>query len=182
MDEPWGESLAGELGAPVVETGEEVGGDGFAGFDFHGLEGVWPGFDEGVDFVPFLVAEEMEGGLEATVGLGLEEFGHDPVFKQGTALGVGADVAGIAHAEEPGGEAGIAEVELGGLDEALVEIGEPGADEEHEMAGLEDGEPGLGGDAGDAGVRRERGDIEQAGRCARHRAGRSAGRWRGPGC
>ena len=31
VDEPGSESLLGELGAPVGETGEKVGGDGFAG-------------------------------------------------------------------------------------------------------------------------------------------------------
>ena len=161
MDEPRGDRLAGELGAPVVEAGEEVGRDGLAGFDFHGVEGIRSGFDEGVDFVAFFVAEEMEGGLEAVIRLRLEELGHDPVFKQGTALGVDADVVGSAHADEPGSEPGIAEVELGRLDEAFVQVGEPRTDEENEVAGLEHGQPGLGGDAGDAGVRRKRGDVEK---------------------
>ena len=161
VDEPRGDRLAGELGAPVVEAGKEVGRDGLAGFDFHGVEGIRSGFDEGVDFVAFFVSEEMEGGLEAVIGLRLEDLGHDPVFKQGTALGVDAEVVGSAHADEPGSEPGIAEVELGRFDEALVEIGEPRADQKHQMAGLEYGQPGLGGDAGDAGVRRERGDVEK---------------------
>ena len=73
MDQPGGEGLAAESGAPVVEAGEEVGGDCLAGFDLHAVVGVGRGFDEGVDFVALLVAEEMEGGLDAAVGLGLEE-------------------------------------------------------------------------------------------------------------
>ena len=161
MDEPRGDGLAGELGAPVVETGKEVGGNGLAGFDFHGVEGIRSGFDEGVDFVAFFVTEEVEGGFETVICLRLAELGHDPVFKQGTALGVGADVCGGAHADEPGSEPGIAEVELGRLDESLVEAGEPRAHQKHQVAGLEHGEPRLGGDAGDAGVRRERGDVEK---------------------
>ena len=40
VDEPRGNSLVGELGAPVVEVGKEVGRDGLAGFDFHGVEGI----------------------------------------------------------------------------------------------------------------------------------------------
>lgn len=87
-----------ELGAPVVESIKEVGGDGLAGFDFHCLKGVWPSFDEGIDFMPLLVAEEMKTGLDAPVGLGFEEFSHHPVFKQGSALRVGSDVADIPHA------------------------------------------------------------------------------------
>ena len=161
VNEPWGDRLLGELGAPVIEAGKEVGRDGLAGFDFHGVECIWSGFDEGVDFVAFLVTEEMEGGLEAVIRLRLEELCHDPVFKQGTALGVDADVVGSAHADEPGSKPGIAKVELGRLDEALVEVGEPWAHQKHQMAGLEHRQPGLGGDAGDAGVRRERGDVEK---------------------
>ena len=55
--------MPGELGAPVGETGEKVRGDGFSGLDFHGMEDVGCGLDEGVDFVPFFVAKEMEGRL-----------------------------------------------------------------------------------------------------------------------
>lgn len=72
VDEPWSERLAGELGAPVVETGEKVRGDGFPGFDFDGLEGIGSGLDESVDFVAFLVAEKVKRGLDASVGLGFE--------------------------------------------------------------------------------------------------------------
>ena len=46
MDEPWGDGSGGEFVPPVVETGEEVGGDGFAGFDFDRVEGVGCGFDK----------------------------------------------------------------------------------------------------------------------------------------
>ena len=137
VDEPGGEGLPGELGTPVIETAEEIGGDGFAGLDFDCLEGVRRGFDEGIDFVAFLVAEEVERGLDAAVGLGLEEFCHDPIFKQGTALGVGADVAGVAHTEEPSGKAGIAEVELGSLDE--LELAGPYKNEAaHPAVGIDD--------------------------------------------
>ena len=76
VDEPRGDRLPGELGAPVIEAGKEVGCDGLAGFDFHGVEGIRSGFDEGVDFVAFLVTEEMEGGLEAVIRLRLEEPGR----------------------------------------------------------------------------------------------------------
>jgi hypothetical protein len=60
-----------------------------------------------------------------------------------------------------GSEGWIAEVELGRFDQAIVEVGEPWTDEEDEVAGLQDGEPGLGGDSGDAGVGCERRDVEQ---------------------
>lgn len=40
VDEPRGNSLAAELGATVVEVGKEVGRDGLARFDFHGVEGI----------------------------------------------------------------------------------------------------------------------------------------------
>lgn len=161
VDEPWGNLLPGELGAPVIEAGEEVRGDGFPGFDFDGLEGVGSGFDEGVDFVAFLVAEKVKRGLDASVGLGFEQLGHDPIFKKGSALWMSGDVAGVADADKPRGEAGIAEVEFRGLDEPLVEIGEPRLDQENQVAGLEDREPGLGGDASDAGIRCEGVDVYQ---------------------
>jgi len=131
VDEPWGEGLAGEFAAPVIEAGEKVRGDGLAGFDFDGLEGIGGGFDEGVDFVAFLVAEEMKRGFNASIGLGFEQFGHDPIFKKGTALWMGGDVAGVADSDKPRGEAGITEVEFRGLDETLVEIGEPWLDQEN---------------------------------------------------
>jgi hypothetical protein len=161
VDEPWGNRLAGELGAPVIEAGEKVRGDGFPGFDFDGLEGVGSGFDEGVDFVAFLVAEKVKRGLDASVGLGFEQLGHDPIFEKGSALWMSGDVAGGADAYKPRGEAGITEIEFRGLDEALVEIGEPWLDQENQVAGLEDREPGLGGDASDAGIRCEGVDVDQ---------------------
>ena len=161
VDEPWSERLAGELGAPVVETGEKVRGDGFPGFDFDGLEGVGSGFNEGVDFVAFLVAEKVKRGLDASVGLGFEQLGHDPIFKKGSALWMSGDVAGVADAYKPRGEARIAEVEFRGLDETLVEIGEPGLDQENQVAGLEDGEPRLCGDASDPGIRCKGVDVHQ---------------------
>ncbi len=40
-------------------------------------------------------------------------------------------MVGSAHADKPASEPGIAEVELGRLDEALVEVGEPRADQKH---------------------------------------------------
>jgi hypothetical protein len=58
--------------APIVEAREKIRGDGFPGFDFDGLKGLGSGFDEGVDFVAFLVAEEMKRGFDASVGLGFE--------------------------------------------------------------------------------------------------------------
>jgi hypothetical protein len=70
-------------------------------------------------------------------------------------------VGGLADADEPRGEAGIAEVELGGLDETLGEVGEPGLDPEDEMTGFEDGEPGFRRHAGDACVGGEGCDIEE---------------------
>ena len=160
MDEPRRDGLAREFGAPVVQSGEEIGGDGFPRLDFHGVKGVGRGFDEGIDFVALLVAEKVEGRLDALIRLRLEEFGHDPIFEQGSTLGMGIDMGGSAHADEPSGQSEIAKVKLGRFDEAFVEVGEPRTDEEYEMAGLEDGKPGLGGDAGNASVRRERGDIE----------------------
>lgn len=92
VDQPGRDGLAGQLGAPVVEAREEVGCDGLTGLDFDGMEGVRCGFDEGVDFVAFLVAEKVQGGFESVMGLRLEEFGHHPVFEQGASLGMCGDV------------------------------------------------------------------------------------------
>ncbi len=92
VDEPRRDGPGGEFFSPEVETCEEIGGDGYAGFDLDGVEGTGCGFDEGIDFMAFLVAEKMEGRLEAVVDLRLEQLGHNPVFEQGTALGVGGEV------------------------------------------------------------------------------------------
>ncbi len=73
---------------------------------------------------------------------------------------MGGDVLGGADADEPGGEAGIAEVELGSFDEALGDVCEPGLDEKDKVAGLEDGEPSISSDAGDADVVGEGGNVE----------------------
>lgn len=116
VDEPWGEGLAGEYAAPVIEAGEEVRGDGLAGFDFDGWEGIRGGFDESVDFVAFLVAEEMKSGFDASVGLSFEHFGNDPVFKKGSAVWMCGDGGGVADSDKPRGEARIAEVEFRVLD------------------------------------------------------------------
>jgi len=61
VDEPRGDGLLGEFFAPEIEAFEKVGGDGFAGFDLDGMEGIWTCLDEGIDLVAFLVAEKMEG-------------------------------------------------------------------------------------------------------------------------
>ena len=90
-----------------------------------------------------------------------EGFGDDPVLEEGAALGVGGEVVGSSHSEEPGGEARVGEVEFGRFDQALGGVGEPRTDEEEEMARFQDGKPGFGGDLGDAGIGSERGDIHQ---------------------
>ena len=115
--------------------------------------GVGAGFDEGVDFVALLVAQEVEGRLAAAIGLGFEEFGNHPVFKEGAAWWMGGEMRRGADSEKPGGESGIAEVEFGSFDEALRGVGKPGANEEDEVAGLQHREPRVSGDPGDAGIR-----------------------------
>lgn len=64
VNEPGGNGLTDELGTPVIETDEVVGGDGFSGLDFDGLEGVRRGLNQGVDLVPLFVSEEMKGWLD----------------------------------------------------------------------------------------------------------------------
>lgn len=106
----------------------------------------------------FFIADEVEGGFGAVVGLGFEQLGDDPVFKKCAALGVGGEVTGFSHSKQPSGEAGIGEGDLRGFDQALGDVGEPGADEEDEGAGFQDGQPGFRGDPGDARIRGEGGD------------------------
>jgi len=161
MDEPGGDGLLGEFFAPEIEAFEEVGGDGFAGFDLDGVEGVRGCLDEGIDLVAFLVAEEVEGGLGSVVGLGFEQLGHDPVLEECATLGMGGEVSGPPHSKQPSGQARVGEVELGRFDQALGGVGEPRADEQNEVAGFEDGQPGFRSDPGDACIGGERGDVYQ---------------------
>ena len=70
-------------------------------------------------------------------------------------------LAGIADAQQPGGEAGVIEVQLGGLDETLVEIPVMRAQQEQQVAGLQNRKPGARGGVGDAAIRGQRGKVEQ---------------------
>ena len=81
MDEPGYHGRTSELGAPEVETAEEIGSDGFPRLDFHRMKRSRAGFDESIDFVALFVPEEIEGRLSAEVRLRLEQFGYGPVFE-----------------------------------------------------------------------------------------------------
>jgi hypothetical protein len=67
------------------------------------------------------VAPEVEVVVEGVVVAGLEELGDDPGLEQGAAQGVGGELVCALDAQKAGSEAGIVEVELRGLDQALVE-------------------------------------------------------------
>jgi hypothetical protein len=161
IDQPGAGCFPGqELRPPEVEAFEGIGGDGLAGFGFDGVEHI-AAFDDGVDFMALLVAEEADGGHAAGVGGRFGEFRHHPVFKNGTPERMGAEVLDGADADEPGGKAGVSEEDFGGLDEAFRDVGEMRAGKKNNEPGLEHGQPRLCGGAADAGVRGERRDIDQ---------------------
>ena len=155
----------GRDGRAVVEEGGDVGGgffagegfevadevavEGHGGLDFDGADG--GGFvDEQVDFEAFFRAEEGEGGVFAGVEEAFADVHDAHVFEEGAAQGVGGELGGGADAEEMGGEAGFGEVDFGGFDDALGEVGEPGFEAVDEEGGFEDGEPGGDGRGADA--------------------------------
>jgi len=161
IDQPGAGGFAGlEFRSPEVEAFEGIGWHSLAGFRLNGVKDVAV-FDDGVNFMAFLVAEEADGGHTAGMSCSFGEFGHQPVFEDGTAQRVAAQVLGAVDADEPGGKAGVGEIDLGSLDEALGDVGEVGTGEKDEEACLEHRQPRLGGGAADAGIRGERGEVYQ---------------------
>lgn len=59
-----------------------------------------------------------------------------------------AQLGGIPHAQQPGGQAGVGEVELGGLHQAFVEVAEERRQQHDQKARLEHGQPGAPGAEG----------------------------------
>ena len=161
IDQPWLEAVTRQLLAPEIEAVKKVGCHGAAGLDLDDVALARFRFDEGIDFVSLLVAKEMEIRTEAMVEAGLEEFRHGPVLEEGAAQRMGAQMGRLTNAHQPSGESGITEVEFGGFDQPLGEIGEPGRYPEDEVAGLQDRQPGFGGQPGDSGVGGEGGDVDE---------------------
>ena len=103
----------------------EVGMEGGCGFDFDGVEVPFALFDE-IDFDPVGIAVEMEVGLEAVVEGSFHRFENDEVFEQAAAEGIAVELFRGFDAREGAGEAGVVEVDFGGFDDALGDVGEPG--------------------------------------------------------
>lgn len=97
--------------------------------------------------VTLLVPEEVKIGAESSVEVCGEAFGHSPVFKECSPERMG----GLADADQQPDEAGLAEVELLGLEQSLGKVGEPRMDLKDQVAGLRDRQSVLGGHSGDAG-------------------------------
>ena len=119
IDQPGAGGLAGlEFRSPEFEAFEGIGRNGLAGFSLNGVKDI-AALDDGVNFMTFLVTEETDGSHAAGMSRRFGEFGHQPIFEDGPAQRMGAKVLDGVYADEPSGEAGVGEVDLGGLDEAL---------------------------------------------------------------
>ena len=119
IDQPRAGGFAGlEFRSPEIEVFEGIGWNGLAGFRLDGVLDV-AALDDGVDFMAFIVAEEGHGWHAAGMGRRFGEFGHQPVFEDGPAQRMAMKVLDGVDADEPCGEAGVGEVDVGCLDEAF---------------------------------------------------------------
>ena len=148
VDEKGGGGVGGgEEGGEGVEVFGEGGVEGARAFDFDG-DGDGRAGIEDIDLKPFGVAGKIEIGFASRVGAGFEKFGDDEILEEIATEGVAGELCRGFDAQKPSGEADIGEVKLGGFDEALADIGEPGGETEDDKRGFCDGEPlGDGGSA-----------------------------------
>lgn len=92
--------------------------------------------DDGIDCMTFLITKEADRVYTFGMGRHFCEFGHQPIFEDGSAQRMGAKVLGGVNADEPSGKAEVGEVDFGSLDEAFLNLGEMGTGEKNDEAGL----------------------------------------------
>jgi len=125
-------------GHPVPETAEEIGRDGFRGFDLHGNDGASQ-VDDQVDLVAGLVPPEEQRGILAGVGEHLVDLGQDERLEDVPAQGVGGEVLLVPDPQEVAEQAAVQEIQLRRPDDPFREVPGMGAKQEDEGAGLQDG-------------------------------------------
>ena len=128
----------------LIERCEEVGGDGASGLDLRGQQGHSRLHDD-IHFEARAASEEMQVGRERTVDPGLQYLRHDPGLEDRAAERVLAELVGRADAEEPADHAGVEEVQLRSLHEALRDVRVERRQAPRDVPGLEHREPRLRG-------------------------------------
>ncbi|OIQ65475.1 hypothetical protein GALL_529650 [mine drainage metagenome] len=160
IDQPGFSLRTFRQGAPAAQAVEQIGGQGLARLDLDGVQGASL-FAQQVHLQTRAVAPEVEIRRKASMQAGFQAFQIHQVLEKSASGSMEAHLPDIVNAQQPGGETWVIEVQLGGLDEALVEIPVMGAQQEQHVAGLQNGKPGARGGVGDAAIRGQGGKVEQ---------------------
>lgn len=147
-------------GKPFFQTLEILAVEGLVRLDLHGLQ-LFSALDHDVHLVAGAVPPEIQIAGQALVVARFQHLAEDEGFEKRPALGVGVQLLGTLDGEQPAGQARIDEVEFGGLDEPFVEVLVVGGEQENDVAGLQERDPGLGGVVGDAAVGGQGREVEE---------------------
>ena len=114
-----------------------------------------------IDLAAIAVAVEPQHGRVARVHDRLANLRHDVVLEQRAAHRSRLESLRRAPPPEPGGEARVVEIKLGGFHRARERVIGIGLQQEHDVGLLEDAEPRLGLATRDIDVTRERFDVQR---------------------
>jgi hypothetical protein len=101
--------------------------------------------DQYIDFITGVVAPEIEVRCQPLVVAAFHQFADDEVFEQGTARGMDGQMCSVANAHQMRGQAGVVEIQLGGLDQPFAKVLVVRLQQEHDVARLQHRQPGADG-------------------------------------
>lgn len=106
---------------PRFQSGRIVPAHGLPRLDLDRDQPV-PLLDHDIDLVSGPIPPEVQVRCQSTVVPRLEQFTHYPGLEEGTALRVDHELLRVLDAQQPGGQARIAKVQLRRPDQAITEI------------------------------------------------------------
>jgi len=164
INQGWVGRLGSGEGEPLLQAGEEVLGDGFAGLDLDrynpaAVSDVAP-LDEEIHFDAVAVPPEIELRPLAAIEERLRQLRDNKGLEDRPPQRMGVHLFRGLDAQKPGDQPGVVKVELGGLHQALVPVCVMRPKLKRNVACLQHGHPGLGRVVGDAAVRGERRKVQ----------------------
>ena len=111
--------------------------------------------------MPRRVAPEEQVRFLTLVEPILDQLGHHETLEDGPAGCMVVQVLGRSDSEQVAEEAGVEEVELGALDQALAEVSVVRPQQMNDKTRLQDRDPSTGGGVGDAAVNTKRGKVQE---------------------
>lgn len=145
----------------LVESVEEVGGNGLCGFDLHG-DAPCAHVQHEIYLQSAGIPPEIEGWPLTVVQEELLDLVEDEVLKNGSPQGMDPHIFSLPYAQQVTEESAVHKIELGTLDETLGEIFIKRRQEIQHITGSQDGDPSSGLDVGHPAIGPEGGGVQKA--------------------